>query len=113
MSATLSAVSRTPPIHPTPSPLRTCALEPDTGASIMRSRGATASISAAMRSGSQVEAHSTVLATLGVEHRGQDDVAACDLMERRCDPAGLGEGRDLGGIDVIAFRAEPCADQPG
>src|SRR3989442_1229805 len=43
MSATLSIVSRSPPINPTPSPLRTCALEPDTGASIMRSSGARSS----------------------------------------------------------------------
>jgi hypothetical protein len=41
--------------------LRTCALDPDTGASIMRKpRGATVAIRAAMRSGSQVEAQSTV-----------------------------------------------------
>ena len=66
MSATASTTSRSPPIRPTPSPLRTCPLEPDTGVSIMAMCGATRAISAAMRSGSQVEATSTVLRAPGV-----------------------------------------------
>ena len=58
--------SRSPPMRPTPSPLRTCPLEPDTGVSIRRKVGATFAINAAMRSGSQVLAHMTVFGVPGV-----------------------------------------------
>ena len=85
--------------------------------------GATGPTSAAMRSGSQVEAHSTVLRRarrqrrqhrvrhhvldlVGVEHREQDHIAARDLVERRRDSARLRERRGLRGIDVVALRIE-------
>src|SRR6185369_7209793 len=49
---------------------------------------------------------------IGVEHREQHHVAARDLIERRRDAAGLREGRDLRGIDVVTLRIEARADQP-
>ena len=53
-------------MRPAPSPLRTCPLDPDTGVSISAMCGATFAASAAMRSGSQVEAHSTIFGVPGV-----------------------------------------------
>ena len=97
-----AAIEGSPPIRPTPSPRATCALVPDTGVSRKRKpRGVTRATSAAMRSGSQVEATSTIvfeflaqrgqqaildhiLHLLGREHRDEDRIAGLrQLGDRR------------------------------